>query len=56
MKPYCIILLHNLTVRKFDVKDDWLNTIKDLISSGKTVIALKWSHAAETYVQQEIAS
>lgn len=55
MKPYAVIILSGLTVRKFDSKDEAKIAIAELDRRDISHLVLRWSDDAQAYCHIDTA-
>ena len=48
-KPYALVTLESLTIKRFDSKDDW-KAAMDAIQAREDFIAMKYHHGSRRYV------
>lgn len=53
MKPYAILLLHNLRIVRFDTKDEMLDAMKTLAQQDRECLAFHLHNGTGVYVQME---
>lgn len=54
MKPYAVLICHNLRTVSFDTESELQDAITALRRKNRLYVPLKWNAAAATYVPQEV--
>lgn len=53
-KPYALVTLNNLKVRRFDHERDWKDAVATVNGKDIGFVAFKYHTDAGTYVQQDV--